>query len=150
LAMIEVGVVLGTNNESIYWHLPQNSSAVCLPDSRELWDVLWENRDRVSGFAHIHPWVGRPWPSDTDLTTFIAVENALGKSIIWWIATLDKLSLVKIGVAESQCETVANTFKKTLFSVTPQPWEYYPNWLGEIRRLSRIGGDDPWKISKPE
>lgn len=85
--MIEAGVVI-TSAGPVYWHLPQNRTGGSLPDSRVLWDVLWEHRkDPNLGFAHSHPGTGEPSPSWTDITTFVAVEKGLGRRISWWIAS---------------------------------------------------------------
>ncbi|MEQ8272032.1 MAG: hypothetical protein RKU31_00120 [Deltaproteobacteria bacterium] len=73
----------------LYWHVPPSRTAVTLPDSRALWDVLWEHRDRVAGFAHSHPGSGVPAPSHEDVTTFSALERGLGRRYDWWIATRD-------------------------------------------------------------
>lgn len=81
---IENGVLLGLDGQAIYWHTPSGRSAVHLPDSRDLWDVIWENRDVISGFAHSHPGSGLSLgPSYEDITTFSAIELALGRRLIW-------------------------------------------------------------------
>ena len=83
---IETGVVVSLQGEPIHWHLPPGRSAGYLPDSRDLWDVLWENRTNLLGFAHSHPGRGDwPYPSHEDLTTFSAVEAGLGQRLLWWI-----------------------------------------------------------------
>jgi len=86
---IEVGVVIGEGYLPIHWHLPVGSTAGSLPDSLSLWDVLWNNRSTVVGFAHSHPGGGDPHPSSEDLTTFSAIELALGRRLTWWIASED-------------------------------------------------------------
>jgi proteasome lid subunit RPN8/RPN11 len=60
-----------------------------LPDSRELWDVIWKHRERLAGVAHSHPGGGVPGPSHEDVTTFSAVELALGRRLDWWITSAD-------------------------------------------------------------
>ncbi len=87
--MREVGVVIDLEGAPLYWHVPPSRTAVTLPDSRALWDVLWEHRDRVAGFAHSHPGSGVPAPSHEDVTTFSALERGLGRRYDWWIATRD-------------------------------------------------------------
>ena len=82
---IEAGVVIDANHRPIYWHVPPDRSGGALPDSRDLWEVLWENRDNLQGFAHSHPGSGIPRPSQTDITTFAAVEAGLGARLFWWI-----------------------------------------------------------------
>jgi len=84
---IETGVLVGLDLNPIHWHLPQGRSVAFLPDSRDLWDVIWENRNEVLGFAHSHPGSGVPIPSGIDITTFRAVEKALGRQIVWWICS---------------------------------------------------------------
>lgn len=86
---IEAGVLVDLACEPIYWHLPLDRSGGALPDSRPLWDVIWENRERLLGFAHSHPGSGIPGPSHEDVTTFAAVEAALGKRLVWWITSAD-------------------------------------------------------------
>ena len=89
--MMEAGVVIGADGEPIHWHLPNGRSGGYLPDSRPLWDVLWENRATLIGFAHSHPGGGVPSPSHEDITTFAAVEAALGRQLIWWITSSESM-----------------------------------------------------------
>lgn len=84
---IEAGVVLDLKGEPLHWHLPPGRSVGGLPDSRRLWDVIWENRDNISGIAHSHPGKGKPGPSYEDVTTFSAIEAALGRRLDWWIVS---------------------------------------------------------------
>jgi len=93
--MMEAGVLLDKKGEALYWHLPNNRSGGALPDSVDLWSVIWENRDNISGFAHSHPGFGRTGPSHTDLTTFAAIEAGLGKRLDWWIASGDSMILLR-------------------------------------------------------
>ena len=58
-----------------------------LPDSRNLWQILWDNRTNISGIAHSHPGKGKPGPSHTDVTTFSAIESGLGIRLDWWIVS---------------------------------------------------------------
>lgn len=92
---MEVGLLLGLGYEILYWHNPEGRSEAYLPDSRTLWEVIWENRDKVIGFAHSHPGVGVPGPSWEDITTFAAVEAALGKRLNWWIINKNSSALIK-------------------------------------------------------
>lgn len=89
--MIEVALVFDLDGEVIHWHLPPGRSGGAIPDSRGLWEILWENRERLGGVAHTHPWNGRPGPSQTDVTTFAACEAALGKRLLWPIVTFDQV-----------------------------------------------------------
>jgi hypothetical protein len=85
--MIETGVVV-TDIGPVYWHLPQGRTGGSLPDSRKLWDVLWNlRREPFLGVAHSHPGSGIPGPSMTDLTTFSGVELGLGRRLTWWITS---------------------------------------------------------------
>lgn len=86
---IEVGVLIDMAGFPFYWHTPEGASSVQLPDSRTLWDEIWENRQKLRGFAHSHPGSGRPSPSSTDLTTFAAIEAGLGTRLTWWILSAD-------------------------------------------------------------
>lgn len=86
---IEVALVFDDSGGPIHWHKPNGASAGAIPDSRELWYVLWESRHNLGGVAHTHPWNGVPVPSQEDVTTFAAVEAGLGKRLLWPIITLD-------------------------------------------------------------
>ncbi len=89
--MIECGVVIAKTGLPLYWHVPPGRTAGSIPDTRSLWDVFWENRGNILGFAHSHPGSGIPGPSQTDLGTFIAIEAALGERFNWWITSSDRL-----------------------------------------------------------
>lgn len=93
--MLETGAVIGRDNKVIHWHEPRVRSSAALPDSRDLWDVLWENRRLLVGFAHSHPGGGIPHPSHEDVTTFAAVEAALGRRLRWWITSEDATVIVQ-------------------------------------------------------
>ena len=87
---MESAVVFDLEGRVIYHHAPHGRSAVSIPDSRTLWDILWENRGNLGGVAHSHPWNGVAAPSQTDVTTFQAVEAALGKRLAWPIVTFSE------------------------------------------------------------
>ena len=89
--MLETAAVIGLEGQVLHWHLPLGRSRVALPDSRDLWEVLWTQRAVVAGLAHSHPGRGVPRPSWEDLTTFAACEDGLGRRLRWWIATGDQL-----------------------------------------------------------
>lgn len=127
----EVGVLVDVNGEPIHWHLPPGSSVVSLPDSRDLWDVIWENRGNVLGFAHSHPGSGSTGPSQTDVTTFRAVEKALGRRLVWWITSSTHLVVCQW---RRRSRTEPGTW-------VPEPVNEYEDWqskkwLLELRRLS--------------
>ena len=86
----EVAFVFTDTGEVIHWHLPEGSTYYKIPDTRSLWEVLWENRDRVCGVAHIHPWYSPSGPSSTDVSTFEAIEAGLGQRLIWPVITMDQ------------------------------------------------------------
>lgn len=93
--MREAGVLLNMKGEPMYWHNPHDRSGGALPDSRDLWNVIWDNREDVSGFVHSHPGSGVPGPSYEDVTTFSGIERALGKRLDWWIITEDACSFIR-------------------------------------------------------
>ena len=86
---METAVVLDKRWQPIHFHAPTGRTSGSLPDSHDLWDVLWTNRAILLGVAHSHPGGGVPAPSHTDVTTFAAVEAALGVRLIWPIVTTD-------------------------------------------------------------
>jgi proteasome lid subunit RPN8/RPN11 len=87
---IEAAVVIGKDGEPLLWHTPNGCGPSRIPDSRDLWLFLWENRDEVLGIAHTHPGSGYPSPSYEDVTTFAAIESGLGRRLVWWILTSDE------------------------------------------------------------
>lgn len=131
---LEAGVVVGSEGQAIYWHLPVDRSTGHLPDSRKLWEVIWENRASIQGFAHSHPGGGHPGPSWEDLTTFAGVELGIGRRLIWWIASSNSLSIVLwAGPGEYDYE------------VFPAP-SSRPKWLERLRRNSNYGGNENGSI----
>lgn len=122
--MIEAGVVIDSDHNPIHWHLPPGRSSGALPDSQELWDVLWKNCGNMLGFAHTHPWYGTPHPSSTDLSTFRAVELALGRRLFWWIVTFDQIAYALWDEKLQQYEVRAIGGDNI-------------SWLEELRRRSR-------------
>lgn len=125
---IETGVVVGFNGEPIFWHLPEGRNAGYLPDSRALWEVLWKYRHTVYGFAHSHPGSGITGPSHEDVTTFAAVELGLGRRLVWWITSSDRLITLLWGGPG-----------KHDYSCLFGPLDD-PPWLEELRRLSYTNG----------
>lgn len=124
--MIEAGVLIDLNSNPIYWHLPETATAGSLPDSSALWDAIWKNKQTLQGFAHTHPGDGCPWPSMTDITTFVAIEKALGKQLIWWVASMDQMVTVTI-----------TDHKRMSFSVMKLDPPYdSPLWVKELRIMS--------------
>lgn len=127
---IEAGVLIGLDGEPIYWHLPNDCSAGHIPDSRELWDEMWENRDNLLGFAHSHPGKGVPSPSQEDISTFAAVEAALGEKIVWWIVSEDAI-VSFIWVGPNIWDYRGN--KSNKFNRDP----VFQSWLNRLREESK-------------
>ena len=124
--MTEVGVVLRLDETPCYWHQPPERTTASLPDSRPLWDVIWAQRYDLSGIAHSHPGGGVPGPSHEDLTTFAAVEAALGVRLLWWIVSQERTVVIHwAGDQRYESETVVNE----------------PDWVAELRRLSYTEDD---------
>lgn len=86
--MFEVALIFDRHGRTIAWHEPKDGTSVSIPDSRPLWDLIWENRDRIGGIAHTHPFPGEAQPSVTDTTTFRAIEQGLGRNLLWPIVTM--------------------------------------------------------------
>jgi hypothetical protein len=125
---MEAGVVVGFEGEPLYWHLPSNRTVAFLPDSRALWDVFWENRERLKGFAHSHPGSGVPSPSWEDLTTFAAVEQGLGRRLVWWIISEDNLVIV--------LWAGPGPHDYRIYLDTDEDDSAYKGWLEELRKSS--------------
>lgn len=126
--MIEAGVVVDKSGQPMFWHLPEGRTAGSLPDSRSLWDVLWNafNEGTLLGFAHSHPGSGVPGPSYSDVTTFAAVEAALGERLDWWITSADHVVLLRWSGPDKI------SYRSTLVQEAPA-------WVAELRRLSQQG-----------
>lgn len=115
--MMEAAVVVDLDGKVLYEHAPHNRTVVSLPDSRSLWDVIWENRDKLSGIAHSHPGSGKPGPSYEDVTTFADIEAALGRRLNWWIITSDQLILLRWAGPEKHLYAIVN-------DVGPHEWRH--------------------------
>ena len=91
--MIESALVFDNQGRVIRYHLPQGRTSGSIPDTRDLWEVLWKWRAQLGGVAHTHPWKGRATPSQTDVTTFRACEQALGQLLKWPVVTFDDIGI---------------------------------------------------------
>jgi hypothetical protein len=121
---MEAGVVLDRVGRPLYWHLPEGRTWGSLPDCHLLWDILWRSRHGISGFAHSHPGRGLPAPSSEDLTTFAAIEAALGARLDWWITSETHLVLARwVGPGEHAYRTCTMTEE--------------PAWAAPLRAVSR-------------
>ena len=89
--MTEVALVFGQDGATIYWHAPSSATATQLDDSRTLWEILWEHREKLGGVAHTHPGRGRVGPSHEDVTTWAAIERGLGKRLLWPVMNFDEV-----------------------------------------------------------
>jgi len=131
MGVTEVGVVLDLNERPILWHLPEDRTLTSLPDSPDLWQFIWDNRDRISGIAHSHPWYGDATPSHEDVTTFAAIERALGKRLRWWVVTFDRIMTVNwFGPGDLDYGCIA--------------YGSNPEWVAEIREKSK------WNLTKQD
>jgi hypothetical protein len=102
---LETALVFSDTGETLFWHVPLERSEYSLPDSRTLWEVLWENRALLGGVAHTHPWEGPAWPSQTDVTTWRALEKGLGKLLLWPIVTFSDVKYFGWNpITEQYCE----------------------------------------------
>lgn len=88
---MEAALVFDFHGGVIHWHVPPDRSSAALPDSADLWQVLWDNKEILGGVAHTHPWSGSAGPSQTDVTTFAAVEAGLGDRLVWPIVTFSEV-----------------------------------------------------------
>jgi hypothetical protein len=100
--MIETALVFDKQGRILHWHEPPGRSGGSIPDSRNLWDVLWEHRPiakggtgRLGGVAHTHPWDGPSGPSQTDVTTFRACEQGLGDLFVWPVVTFTHVTWLR-------------------------------------------------------
>lgn len=114
--VIETALVFDKDGHVIYWHEPPGRSGGSLPDSRSLWDILWEWRNSLGGIAHTHPWDGPTSPSGTDLSTFRAIEVGLGKRLLWPIITMTHEHYFMLGPEGS-------VYQKMV--ITPLPYKEY-------------------------
>lgn len=126
---LEAGVLVRRDGSPIYWHLPASRSSIYLPDSRDLWDIIWENRDDVLGFAHSHPGKGLPHPSMEDLTTFRGVDSSLGRSLLWWITSEDRV--VQFQKFDWRDRDLSDYFADHAQS------EHTMQWLEQLRKVSK-------------
>ena len=133
--MIEVAAVIDSVGRPIYWHHPPENRMGAIPDSRNLWDVLWENRNIILGVAHTHPWTGIPVASSTDVTTFAAVEAGLGRSLLWPIVSLDaECTYIKV----PQAGVFAPSSSGDIFLGVSPFWEETKR---KLRLLSQFEGE---------
>lgn len=131
--MIEVALVFDQEGKPLFWLGPNGCSAGATEDSHVLWQRIWDNRENLGGVAHTHPWVGHPSPSVTDITTWHAIERALGKRLVWPIVTMDQMTCFK---------RFERKDSDTYYQAVAWEHRYSTTWLNnvlEMRRLSQGG-----------
>lgn len=89
--MTETALVFSNRGEIIRFHLPPGRTRASIPDSRDLWDIMWQYRRMLGGVAHVHPWEGHASPSGIDTSTWRACEQGLGTLLLWPIATFSEV-----------------------------------------------------------
>ena len=124
--MMEAAVVVGLDGSPLHWHSPPGRTSVAIPDTRDLWTVIWENKDNLAGIAHSHPGSGLPGPSYEDVTTFSSIENALGRRLDWWIISTDRVILAR------WCGPEPLKYQGREINPASEPCR----WLNELHRLS--------------
>lgn len=120
----EVAVVFDREGQTLLWHDTQASMGA-IPDSRDLWTFLWEHREEVGGVAHTHPWNGPAGPSNTDTTTWRALEKGLGRLLLWPVVTFNDVRYY-----------VFNPATEGYIQVVPSPEEGHFEGLAELRHRS--------------
>jgi len=98
-----------------------------VPDERERWNAIWENRDEITEIVHTHPG-GFLGFSSEDLSTMEAVEAATGNSYTWSIVT-EEGYLTRYEDTDNQPEG--------------RPW-----WLPFLRQMSFNNQRNPNTITK--
>lgn len=131
--MLETAVILDRFGAPLYWHEPLKRSMSYMNDSAKLWDIIWEARDNISGIAHTHPGSGFPYPSETDRTTFLAVEAGLWEKLSWPILSCNRM-------------VVCRTLETKKLHVAPVLFE--PTWATELRLRSNYYGISREGINK--
>ncbi|MFA6234103.1 MAG: hypothetical protein WC824_07955 [Bacteroidota bacterium] len=89
--VVETALVFDKEGKTLLWHVPAGRSGGGIPDSHDLWEFLWENRKIIGGVAHTHPWNGEAWFSQTDVTTWAAIEQGLGIRLVWPVVTMTEM-----------------------------------------------------------
>jgi hypothetical protein len=100
----EVCFIIGKGG-AILW-ADASDSPVALPDTRDRWNAIWDNREHIENIAHSHP-NGPAAFSLEDETTMEALSSALGKTI--------RFSVV------APSAVIAREGDNT-FEINPAPW----------------------------
>jgi hypothetical protein len=132
--MIETAFVFSREGEVIRYHLPHGRTSGSIPDSYDLWELLWKHRGILGGVAHTHPWNGASGPSHTDVTTFAAVEAGLGKRLIWPVVTFTHVTYCMwMGPGEHDYGSVP----LDRLPFTAEARHHLDNGIERLRELSR-------------
>jgi len=129
--MIEVSMVFDCHGFALFWPSSEGNKHNYIEDSSILWNRIWDNRNRIEGIAHTHPWSCPPFPSATDETTWWAIEKALGKRLTWPIISMNSVGFFR----SFPCET-GHFYQATNFKP-----KYTTHWMEnviELRRLSSV------------
>lgn len=108
-----------SHDGSILWADASNSP-IALPDSRERWEAIWSNRERLREIAHSHP-VGPAAFSREDETTMAALDAALGRKLRYSVVA------PRVMIVRDADET---------FETTDEPW-----WAALLRLASGMRKD---------
>ena len=144
--MMETALVFDRSGRTLYWHEPHGRNGGALPDSDDLYAVLWKHRSaekggtgQLAGVAHTHPWDGPTGASGTDLTTFRAVELGLAQRLVWPIVTFTHVVLY-VRPREYDFAKIANTPAERageLYVPARAPVGWALEGLEELRARSR-------------
>lgn len=108
----EVFVIIGRGGSVLF--SDASSSPAALPDSRARWEAIWRHRTEIELLVHSHP-IGPHAFSAEDESTMKAVEDALGRELVWAVVSPE-------GVL---------TREKKVESTVPAPW-----WAELVRLAS--------------
>lgn len=92
MQVLESELLFDREGRTFYWHLPSTRTAGYIPGTWEVWQAMWENRHKMGGMAHTHPWNGDAWYSQEDVTTWSACDLGLGRRMVWVVVTFDQVA----------------------------------------------------------
>lgn len=82
----EVFFLIGRGGALLWSDASDSPSA--LPDSRQRWEAIWDNRAELEELAHSHPYGPLAFSSE-DETTMKALESALGRELCFSVVSPD-------------------------------------------------------------
>jgi len=94
--------LIGKNGEILYADFSQSPTA--MPDKRQRWQAVWNNRENLAEIAHSHPLGGSRF-SQEDETTMAALDLALGQAMRYSVVTPEEIR-VRQGDEEFMLEEV--------------------------------------------